>query len=236
MVFFTGVVVGKESPQTAMASLAAWEERRVGGARERMLREAFQLFYENGVRAVGVDLIIAQSGVAKATFYRHFPSKVDLILAYLERRHTTWLRWLTADVAARADDARGRLLAIFDSLGDLFADPGFRGSATINAAIELGGTTPEVVETVGAARAATRRYISGLAGDAGLREPIAVAEQWELLMYGAVVAAQCETETAADPARQARRMAELLLLAAEGSESGLQRRSRSRQQTPRMSR
>jgi AcrR family transcriptional regulator len=58
-------------------------------ARERILDAAFRLFYARGIRAVGVDLIIAESGVAKATFYKHFPAKDDLVLAYLDREEST---------------------------------------------------------------------------------------------------------------------------------------------------
>jgi len=71
-----------------------------GEARERILDTAFRLFYAHGVRGVGVDTIIAASGVAKATFYRHFPSKDDLAVAYLDRVDDRWRGQLQAAAAA----------------------------------------------------------------------------------------------------------------------------------------
>src|SRR3954467_8077216 len=86
-----------------------------GEARERILSAAYDLFSRRGVRAVGIDAIIAQSGVARMTLYRHFASKEQLVLAYLERREELWTRrWLQAEVEQRASDPAERLLAIFD--------------------------------------------------------------------------------------------------------------------------
>jgi len=67
-------------------------------ARDRILETAQRLFYRHGIRAVGVDRIIAESGVAKMSFYRHFPSKRDLVIAFLERRHRFWMDWFTRRV------------------------------------------------------------------------------------------------------------------------------------------
>jgi AcrR family transcriptional regulator len=109
-------------------------------ARDRILLTAHDLFYRNGIRATGIDRIIAESGVAKLTFYRHFPSKDALIAAFLEVRHTRWMGWFT-DALARHGAARGSGLApVADALAEWFADPGFRGCAFINSASEIGGT------------------------------------------------------------------------------------------------
>src|SRR3954470_5167428 len=92
-----------------------------GEARERILGAAYDLFSRRGIRAVGIDAIVAQSGVARMTLYRHFASKEDLVLAFLERREARWTRgWLQAEAQRRASDPAQRLLAIFDVFDEWF--------------------------------------------------------------------------------------------------------------------
>lgn len=178
-------------------------------ARERILAEAFALFYADGIRAVGVDLLIARSGVAKATFYRHFPSKSALVEAYVEQRRQALLSWLTNEVAVRAELPNGRLLAVFDSLADLFADPRFRGCPVHNAVVEAGPESPAVLELARAHQADLEQYLAGLATAAGLADPGEVARLWVLLMDGAFAGAQRTGNPAA--AVTARRAAEQFL-------------------------
>ena len=95
-------------------------------ARERILSTATRLFYEHGIHRVGIDLVIAESGVAKMSLYRQFGSKEELVLAFLDRINTEWFTWLSGRVAsARAPQ---RPLAVFDALGEWFKTPTFRGS------------------------------------------------------------------------------------------------------------
>ena len=75
-------------------------QTRPSAARERILATAFSLFYAKGIRAVGIDLIIAESGVAKATFYKHFPAKDDLVVAYLDKVDGVWTGQLKAAAEA----------------------------------------------------------------------------------------------------------------------------------------
>ena len=90
-------------------------------ARERILTTAYRLFTRRGIRAVGTDEVIAQSGVAKATLYRHFPSKNDLVLAVLQRREELWtLGLVERQSRLRGDTPEERLLAIFDVFHDWF--------------------------------------------------------------------------------------------------------------------
>src|SRR6188472_1427512 len=106
--------------------------------RERILETAYELFSRQGTRAVGVDTIIAESGVAKMTLYRNFASKDELILAFLERREERWTRaWLQAEVEARAEQPAERLLAIFDVFGEWFARADFEGCSFINVMLEV---------------------------------------------------------------------------------------------------
>ncbi len=111
-------------------------------ARERILLTAHDLFYREGIRATGIDHIIAESGVTKVTFYRHFPSKNNLILEYLESRHKNWMAWFV-DALQRHG---GSVQAIVPALQEWFSDAHFRGCAFINSVGELGVALPEVVQ------------------------------------------------------------------------------------------
>lgn len=196
-----------------------------------MLAEAFVLFYTQGIRAVGIDLLIARSGVAKASFYRNFPSKVELVVAYVDRRHQAWMAWLSDDVAARVEPPGERLLAIFDALAEQFADPDFRGCPVINAVAEVGADAPTVVHEALTCKAKARGYVADLAREAGLPKPDDLAFQWELLMDGAFVAAQ-RTKDAA-PAQAARRTAELVLRALASGDGRRPRQAAPRRSTRR---
>jgi AcrR family transcriptional regulator len=114
-------------------------------ARERILLTAHELFYREGIRATGIDRVIAESGVTKVTFYRHFPSKNDLVRAFLEYRHERWMAWF-ADALRRHGGERRGIDALVPTLREWFDDGGFRGCAFINSVGELGGVLPEVVE------------------------------------------------------------------------------------------
>jgi len=111
-------------------------------ARERILLTAHDLFYGEGIRATGIDRVIAEAGVTKATFYRHFPSKNDLIREFLEYRHRRWVDWFVAALRRHGNSAD----ALVPALAEWFGDEGFRGCAFINSVGELGDALPEVLE------------------------------------------------------------------------------------------
>lgn len=110
-------------------------------ARQRILLTAHDLFYRDGIRATGVDRVIAESGVTKVTFYRHFPSKNDLILAFLAHRHTRWMAWFDEALTRHGNTAA----ALVPTLGEWASDPGYRGCAFINSVGEMAQALPEVV-------------------------------------------------------------------------------------------
>ena len=177
--------------------------------RERVLATAYGLFSRHGTRAVGVDRIIAESGVAKMTLYRNFASKDDLILAFLERREELWTRaWLQAEVERRASTPAARLLAIFDVFGDWFALDGFEGCSFINVMLEIDDPGHPVRDAAVRHLAEIRAYLAGLAAAAGVADADAFARQWHILMKGSIVAAG-EGDTAA--ARRAQELGALLL-------------------------
>jgi AcrR family transcriptional regulator len=111
-------------------------------ARDRILLTAHDLFYREGIRATGIDRVIAESGVTKVTFYRHFPGKNVLILEFLEYRHKRWLEWFTEALQRHGSEIN----ALVPTLSEWFHDEDFRGCAFINSTGELGSVLPEVVE------------------------------------------------------------------------------------------
>src|SRR5918997_7119329 len=118
-------------------------ERRPGAARERVLDTAYELFSRRGIRGVGVEEVIERAGVAKATLYRHFPSKDDLVLAFLERREERWTRGLVeAEARRRGETPEERLLAVFDVFDEWFRGAAFDTCAFINVLLELGDGHP----------------------------------------------------------------------------------------------
>jgi AcrR family transcriptional regulator len=185
--------------------------RRGGAARERILETAYELFSRKGTRAVGVDTIIAESGVAKMTLYRNFASKDELILEFLRRRDELWTRaWLQAEVQSRADTPADRMLAIFDVFGEWFERDDFEGCAFINVMLELDDRASPVRRACVEHLAAIRGFVRELALEAGVPQGDAdhVAAQWHLLMKGSIVAA---AEGDALAAARARELAALLL-------------------------
>ena len=128
------------------------------GARERILLAAHDLFYREGIRATGIDRVIAESGVAKLSFYRHYPSKNDLVLAFLEHRHAHWMAWFENALARHG----GRPQALVPALAEWFGSDGFRGCAFINSVGELGETLPQVNELTRRHKADMARAIARL--------------------------------------------------------------------------
>jgi AcrR family transcriptional regulator len=114
-------------------------------ARERILVTAHDLFYGEGIRATGIDKLIAESGVTKVTFYRHFPSKNDLIRSYLDHRHRLWIDWFRGALVRHGCAELGAM-ALLATLEEWWTDERFRGCAFINAAVEFGASSDEVLE------------------------------------------------------------------------------------------
>lgn len=112
-------------------------------ARERIQQTAHVLFYHDGIRATGIDRIIAEAGVTKVTFYRHFPSKTDLIKAFLEFRHSVWMEWFVDALNRRRSRGIDSLVLAMD---EWFRGEGYRGCAFINAVVEVADTVPEAKE------------------------------------------------------------------------------------------
>ena len=180
-------------------------------ARDRILDAAFRLFYARGIRAVGVDLIIAESGVAKATFYKYFPAKDELVLAYLDKVDGIWTGQLRAAAEAAGTDPADQLVGLFDALRTACRRDGYRGCAFINAAAEAAPGTPVHERTV-AHKQAVLAWLRDLATQAGADDPDSLARSLALLLDGGLA----DGALAADPeaARAAKRTARGLVAAA----------------------
>jgi AcrR family transcriptional regulator len=181
-------------------------------ARERILESAYELFSRRGTHAVGVDAIVAASGVAKMSLYRNFGSKDELIIAFLRRREERWTRdWLQGEVRRRADDPAERLLAIFDVFGEWFACADYEGCAFVNVMLEIDDRDHPVRQATVEHLANIRGFLAELAAEAGVEDPDAFARQWHILMKGSLVAA---AEGDARAAARAQELGRLLLDAA----------------------
>lgn len=159
-------------------------------ARERILTTAHELFYRDGIRATGIDRIIADAGVTKVTFYRHFPSKNDLIKAYLEYRHLAWMAWLAGALERHRGRGRGaaaRLIAVFT---EWFESEGYRGCAFLNAVVEVASALPDVTEITMRHKDDVAEVIAGLLPEAPDRQARALAIV--VALDGATLRAQIE--------------------------------------------
>jgi AcrR family transcriptional regulator len=154
-------------------------------ARARILETATQLFYARGLRAVGVDTIIAESGVAKATFYKHFPAKDDLVVAYLDRVDEAWTGQLHAAAEAAGPDPAAQLVGLFGALDSACRRDGYRGCGFINAAAESVVGTAAHDRTV-AHKRTVLAWLRDLAQQAGVDHPEGLARSLSLLLDGAL--------------------------------------------------
>jgi AcrR family transcriptional regulator len=156
---------------------------RPSAARTRILDAAAALFTEHGVRGVGVDTVIARSGVAKATLYRHFPSKDDLVLAYLDQADGAWRGKLAEYALAAGPDPAAQLVGAFDALRFACGRDGYRGCAFINTAAESTPGSPVHAATV-AHKRTVRDWFAGLADRAGVADPAGLAVALGVLLDG----------------------------------------------------
>jgi AcrR family transcriptional regulator len=179
-------------------------------ARERLLAAANELFYNEGVHTVGIDRIIEQAGVAKASLYNTFGSKDELVRAYLETRQASVAHRIMQAVE-RYESPRERLLAVFEGQAELFAQPDYRGCEFARASAEShpGDVAEQATESY---RRWVRALLTELATQAGVPEPEALARQLQLLYDGSGQSARLDRDPQA--AARARAAAATLLDAA----------------------
>jgi AcrR family transcriptional regulator len=144
---------------------------------ERILEAANRLFYQKGIRAVGVDAIAAEAGISKRSLYDTFPSKEALVAAYLRRR--------VVPVAQSEDPPLQRVLSVFDQLYARFASGTFRGCPFVNAVVEMAGESPVVDGISRTFKDGRKEMITGWLLQAGARDPAFLAGSISLLVEGA---------------------------------------------------
>lgn len=178
-------------------------------ARERILDTTYELFTRRGICDVGVDEVVARAGVAKATLYRHFPSKEDLVLAFMDRRAELW----TADVidrlpGERTEDPREQLLVQFDVLDEWFhRRSDYEACSFVKVLFEVGAEGRIGTACIGHLDR-IRDILRDRAERAGLRDAKELAWSLNILIKGSIV---CAAEGDVDSARRARPIAEWLI-------------------------
>jgi AcrR family transcriptional regulator len=160
--------------------------------RQRILLTAHDLFYRDGIRATGIDRIISESGVAKVTFYRHFPSKNELIEAFLAYRHDQWLSWFSRSLEQHATRRGDVMLALVPCLEEWFSSPHYRGCAFINTAVELADMLPESLKIARLHKKQMAEVIASHLPTSLEREQR--AEMLSMLIDGAIVKVQIEQQ------------------------------------------
>lgn len=163
--------------------------------RDRILAAADEFFYAEGIRAVSADRLLAEAGVSKVTFYRYFPTKDDLVLAYLEGRSAVE-RQAIERMHAEAG-ACDTLIGMAAAIADMSCAPGFRGCPFINAAAEYADPDHPVRRAVAAHRAWFASFLTGLLAELGVEDRATVADQLVMLRDGAMVGGYLGVDAAA---------------------------------------
>lgn len=195
---------GLDNKQTGLYTSDMGRTRETSEARQRILETADRLFYRDGIRAVGIDRIVAEAGVAKMSLYNHFPSKDDLILAVLKYREEAVLAFFRSAMERHGRRAKHPLRAFFAALKDWFELPGFRGCPFQNAAVELADPAHPGTAFVRGHKQRFGEFLRGLVEESVGKAAARVAPAVAVLVEGAIVTAVVQgNPDAADVARDA---------------------------------
>jgi AcrR family transcriptional regulator len=154
-------------------------------ARDKILETAGPMFYEHGFRAIGVDTIVEKSGVAKMTLYRHFPSKDDLVAAYLQESHDNSVVWIESLIAPYPDDAKGAILALFEGIAEQASRAVCFGCTFVVAASEFPDPEHPAHQLALSYKQKMLDILLMLTERVGAKNPLQLAQQLFLLMDGA---------------------------------------------------
>lgn len=182
-----------------------------GTAKEHILDIASELFYAQGIRAVGIDTIIADSGVAKMTFYKHFKSKDELVYQYIRRRDERWREWFAQAVERYALSRQDRPLAVFDALEERFTTPNYRGCTFINTMVEMANRNHIASQAAAEHKESVQMFVQQILTEAGYENSDILSQQFMLLIDGAIVTAL--RQGTAESAKFAKQIAAQLLKA-----------------------
>jgi AcrR family transcriptional regulator len=174
---------------TKTTSQAGAAGGRPSAVRDRILATASRLFYKHGVQAVGVDLVVAESGIAKTSLYRHFGNKDALIAAFLEAEDADFWRQWDAIAARHPGDPEGELMAYLDWMDSRLRRPGYRGCPQLNVAAELADPRHPARRVAVLHKERMRERLASLAGRMGLADPERIGAQLALAFDGAFMSA-----------------------------------------------
>ena len=178
--------------------------------REKLIQAGHEIFYREGFLAVGLDRLLNEVGCSKQTFYNHFESKDDLIVAVIDAHHLWWSTELQERLQrAAGNDPRGQILAMFDVLHEIINDPEYRGCIYINAAVEFPLPHHPAHQSARQAKADSIKLLANLAEQAGASDPQALAEEIDMIIEGALTTRQVSPDC--DVCAVARRVAETIL-------------------------
>lgn len=178
--------------------------------REKLIQAGHEIFYREGFLAVGLDRLLGEVGCSKQTFYNHFDSKDDLIVAVIDEHHHWWGSELRDRIQrAAGPDPRGQILAIFDVMSEILNQPEYRGCIFINAAVEFPQPHHPAHRSARRAKADGVALLTDLARQGGATDPVSFAQQVDMIIEGALVTRQVALDY--DTCAVARRAAETLM-------------------------
>ncbi len=184
--------------------------QRPSNARKRIVETAEKLFYSEGIRAVGIDRVIAEAGVAKMTLYNHFPSKDDLVVEVLKYREEQFNLYLRQRMLEHQSQGLNSLKAFFAALKDWFQCSDYRGCAFLNALAELADSNPTATDFCSDHKRRFKEQLTEIIIESAGPQAAAVAPAICVLVEGAIVTAVSEGN--ADAAGIAEQAAEILIL------------------------
>jgi AcrR family transcriptional regulator len=169
----------------AEPSVEAGQPAGAPRARDRIFAAAKEMFYRQGIRAVGVESIVAAAGATKMSLYRSFPSKDDLVVAYLKERDALYWQWWDDIMDRHAGNPRAQLRALVESVAKRTLRAEYRGCPFTNAVTEFPETDNPGHEVAVENKRELRARLRNLAAAVGAREPALLGDQLFLLMEGA---------------------------------------------------
>ena len=182
--------------------------KKTTDTREKILTTAEQLIYQNGIHAMGMDLLVKTSGVARKSIYRHFANKEDVASAALTERDERWMQWFRSE-SDKGETPQERILNMFTVLKSWFESDGFRGCAFINTAGEVGDPEDPVRQIAKMHKQKLLDYALKLSEQLNVEHPAALARQLLVLLEGAITMSYVMGDSSA--ADNAREIAKLML-------------------------
>jgi AcrR family transcriptional regulator len=159
--------------------------KKTTDTRDKILKTAEQLIYQNGIHAMGMDLLVKTSGVARKSIYHHFANKEDVASAALTERDERWMQWFRTE-SDKGETPQDRILNMFTVLKSWFVSDGFRGCAFINTAGEVGNPEDPVRQIAKMHKQKLLDYALELSGQLNVEHPAELARQLMILLEGAI--------------------------------------------------